>query len=123
MTTRPRTIIKFQHEQLALLRATLLADRSREHFAVLLGKTHIVAGHTIITVVDLLFPAPSDYEQQSLASLQVRKDFIHMALTELESRYDVDTMIDAHTHPFTRTSVSFSSTDDADERTFYRFLK
>ncbi len=41
---------------------------------------------------------------------------------ELTSRYDVDTMIDVHTHPFTREHVSFSATDDGDERTFFRFL-
>src|SRR5205085_7118168 len=49
--------------------------------------------------------------------------FIHQALVELTSRYDVDTIIDIHTHPFSQGRVSFSATDDGDEQTFFRFLK
>lgn len=82
-----------------------------------------INGFTIITVVDILFLEQSDYHQQNVAFLQIRKDFIHQALAELTSRHDVDTIIDAHTHPFTRTHVSFSATDDGDERRFFRFLK
>lgn len=41
---------------------------------------------------------------------------------ELTTRYDVDTMIDVHTHPFLPAGVSFSATDDQDEHTFFRFL-
>jgi hypothetical protein len=89
----------------------------------LLGKTQKIDGYTIITVVDLLFPGQSDYNQQSMAFLQIKKEFIHQALVELTSRYDVDTIIDVHTHPFAQGSVSFSATDDGDERTFFRFLK
>jgi len=55
--------------------------------------------------------------------LRIKKDFIHKALVEVTSRYDVDTIIDVHTHPFTQAGVSFSATDDDDERTFFRFLK
>ncbi|MEO6889205.1 MAG: ThiF family adenylyltransferase [Ktedonobacteraceae bacterium] len=122
MSTRTRYLIKFQHGALACLRARLLEDLSREQFAVLLGKTRQINGYTIITVVDILFPARSDYQHQSVAFLQIKKDFIHKALVELTSRYDVDTMIDVHTHPFSRASVAFSATDDGDERTFFRFL-
>lgn len=118
-----RAFIKFQHGDLAYLREQLLADLSREHFAVLLGKTRKINGSTIITVVDVLFPVRSDYQHQSVALLQMRKDFIHKALVELTGRYDVDTMIDVHTHPFAQGSVAFSATDDEDERTFFRFLK
>src|SRR2546421_6482286 len=123
MNTPSRYRIKFKHGDLACLRAKLLADLSREHFAVLLGKTQKIDGYTIITVVDLLFPAQSDYNQQSLAFLRIKKEFIHKALAELTSRYDVDTIIDVHTHPFTQASISFSSTDDGDEQTFFRFLR
>ena len=122
MSTRTRYFIKFKHGDLANLRETLLADTSKEHFAVLLGKTHKIDGYTIITVVDLWFPARSDYNHQSLALLRIKKDFIHQALVEVTNRYDVDTIIDVHTHPFTRGSVAFSGTDDGDERTFFRFL-
>src|SRR5207248_3229549 len=111
-----------KHGDLEGLRARLLADLSTEHFAVLLGKTQKIDGYTIIKVIDLLFPKRSDYNQQSVAFLRIKKDFIHKALVELTSRYDVDTIIDVHTHPFSQGSVSFSATDDGDERTFFRFL-
>ena len=123
MSTHARYLIKFKHGDLACLRERLLEDLSREHFAVLLGKTQKINGYTIINVVDLLFPARSDYNHQSVALLRIKKDFIHKALVELTSRYDVDTIIDVHTHPFTQAGVSFSGTDDDDERTFFRFLK
>ncbi len=123
MSTRARYMIKFKHGDLACLRGRLLEDLSREHFAVLLGKTQKINGYTIINVVDLLFPARSDYNHQSVALLRIKKDFIHKALVELTSRYDVDTIIDVHTHPFTQAGVSFSGTDDDDEKTFFRFLK
>src|SRR5947199_6563077 len=123
MSTRSRYLIKFKHGDLACLRGRLLEDLSREHFAVLLGKTQKINGYTIINVIDLLFPARSDYNQQSVASLRIKKDFIHKALVELTNRYDVDTIIDVHTHPFSQGGVSFSATDDGDEKTFFRFLK
>ena len=122
MSTRARYFIKFKHGDLAYLRERLLADLSREHFAVLLGKTHKIDGYTMINVIDLLFPGQADYNQQSMAFLRIKKDFIHKALVELTHRYDVDTIIDVHTHPFTQESVSFSATDDGDEKTFFRFL-
>ncbi len=122
MSTQARYLIKFKQGALACLRARLLADLSREHFAVLLGKTQKINGYTIINVIDLLFPAQSDYTQQSVALLRIKKDFIHKALVELTNRYDVDTIIDVHTHPFLQGSVSFSATDDGDEETFFRFL-
>src|SRR6266566_3631160 len=123
MSTRARYLIKFKKASTACLRGRLLEDLSREHFAVLLGKTQKINGYTIINVVDLLFPARSDYNHQSVALLRIKKDFIHKALVELTSRYDVDTIIDVHTHPFTQAGVSFSGTDDEDEKTFFRFLK
>src|SRR5713101_3644989 len=119
VSTRVRYLIKFKHGDLAYLRERLLADTSREHFAVLLGKTQKIDGYTIINVIDLLLPARSDYHQQSVALLRIKKDFIHKALVELTNRYDVDTIIDVHTHPFTQVSVAFSATDDGDEKTFF----
>ena len=56
------------------------------------------------------------------SSLRIKKDFIHRSLVELTNRYDVDTIIDVHTHPFTQASVSFSATDDGDEKAFFQFL-
>src|SRR5450759_1250374 len=123
MSTKSRYLIKFKHGDLAYLRARLLEDLSREHFAVLLGKTHKIASYTVINVIDLLFLEQSDYSQQSMAFLRIKKDFIHKSLVELTNRYDVDTIIDVHTHPFTQESVSFSATDDGGEQRFFRFLK
>ena len=123
MSTKSRCLIKFKHGDLAYLRARLLEDLSNEHFAVLLGKTQKIDGYTIINVIDLLFPRQSDYHQQNVAFLRIKKDFIHQALVELTNRYDVDTIIDVHTHPFSQGGVSFSATDDGDETTFFRFLK
>src|SRR3989441_6214169 len=123
MSTQSRYLIKFKQGDLACLRASILEDLSREHFAVLLGKTQQIDGYTLITVIDLLFLAQSDYHHQSVALLRIRKDFIHKALVELTHRYDVDTIIDVHTHPFSQGGVSFSATDDGDEKTFFRFLK
>src|SRR5437667_5591750 len=122
MSTPSRYLIKFKQGDLAYLRARLLADLSREHFAVLLGKTQQIDGYTLINVIDLLFLAQSDYNQQNVAFLRIKKDFIHKALVELTNRYDIDTMIDVHTHPFTQTRVAFSATDDGDEQTFFAFL-
>src|SRR6266702_947038 len=123
MSTQSKYLIKFKHGDLAYLRASILEDLSREHFAVLLGKTQRIDGYTIINVIDLLFPGRSDYNQQNVAFLRIKKDFIHKALVELTNRYDVDTIIDVHTHPFSQGGVSFSATDDGDETTFFRFLK
>ncbi len=122
MSTQGRYLIKFKQGDLAHLRARLLGDLSREQFAVLLGKTRKINGYTIINVIDLLFPAPADYAQQSVTFLRIKKDFIHRSLVELTERYDVDTLIDVHTHPFSQGRVSFSATDDADERAFFQFL-
>src|SRR6266581_2104845 len=123
MSTRARYLIKFKHGDLACLREKLLEDLSREHFAVLLGKTQKINGYTIINVVDLVFPRRSDYNHQSVALLRIKKDFIYKTLVELTRMYDVDTISDVHTHPFAQAGVSFSGTDDEDEKTFFRFLK
>ena len=122
MSTNARCFIKFKQGDLEYLRERLLEDLAREHFAVLLGKTHKIDGYTMITVIDLLFLEQSDYNQQNVAFLRIKKDFIHKALVELTNRYDVDTIIDVHTHPFTQARVSFSATDDGDEQTFFLFL-
>jgi molybdopterin-synthase adenylyltransferase len=121
--TRPRNLIKFQDGDLEYLRTTLLKDLSQEHFAILLGKTQQINSATIIKVIDILFLERSDYHQQNVAFLRIKKDFVHRALVELVNRYDVDTLIDVHTHPFSQSNVAFSATDDGDERTFFQFLQ
>src|SRR5579872_4422737 len=122
MSTQSRNIIKFKHGDLEYLRERLLEDLSKEHFAILLGKTRKIDGCTIITVVDVLFPQQADYNTQNVAFLRIKKDFVHKALTEVTGRYDVDTIIDVHTHPFSQGRVAFSTTDDGDEQGFFQFL-
>src|SRR6266516_4390967 len=122
MSTRARYLIRFKHGDLACLRERLLEDLSREHFAVLLGKTQKINGYTIINVVDLLFLARSDYNHQSVAFLRIKKDFIHKALVELTNRYVFNTIINVHTHLFTQTLVALSATDNQTQKTFFRFL-
>jgi molybdopterin/thiamine biosynthesis adenylyltransferase len=122
VTTAIRRLIRFKQGDLDEVRSRLLVDSSREQFAVLLGKTQHINGHTVITVRDMLFPGRADYAEQSLASLQIKKDFIHRVLIELTGRSDVDTIIDVHTHPFARGAVFFSGIDNQDETTFFRFL-
>ncbi len=117
-----RYCIKFKQGEFDELRTHLLADLSREHFAILLGKTHKINEQTIITVIDMLFPTQADYAHQSMAALHIKKEFIHKALVTLNKRYDVDTLIDVHTHPFTQGRVAFSGVDDHDEATFFGFL-
>ena len=64
MNTHARYVIKFKQGDLAYLRARMLEDLSREQFAVLLGKTQKINGHTIIKVIDILFLEQSDYASE-----------------------------------------------------------
>ncbi|MCP5494002.1 MAG: hypothetical protein H7A23_05550 [Leptospiraceae bacterium] len=116
-------VIKFRNGDLRLLRERLLEDLSHEYFAILLGKRRNIGGKTIITIHDIKIPGNRDYNGQSVASLNIKKGFVHQALGELTNRSDVDTMIDVHTHPFSRKHVGFSGVDDGDEKRFFRFLK
>ena len=121
-TARPRVLIKFKNGELGSLRARLLADLSREHFAVLLGKFEAASSHMLLNVYDVRYPDCSDYADQSFGFLRLRKEYTHRILVELTHRYDVDSIIDVHTHPFSRGDVAFSSTDDSDEESFFHFL-
>ena len=114
--------IRFKHGALSELRERLLEDLTRESFAVLFGKLHRLDSHDIITVHDWWPSEEADYNQRSLAFLNIDRSFIHQALVEVTNRLDVDTLIDVHTHPFSDRSVSFSGVDDRDERRFCEFL-
>jgi molybdopterin/thiamine biosynthesis adenylyltransferase len=114
--------IRFKHGDLAALRARLLEDLSRETFAVLFGKLHRVGSTSIITVRDWWPPTNDDYNERSIAFLNIDRGFIYDALREVTSRLDVDTIIDTHTHPFAERGVGFSHVDDSDERRFSKFL-
>ncbi|MBQ7593616.1 MAG: ThiF family adenylyltransferase [Synergistaceae bacterium] len=43
-------------------------------------------------------------------------------LNEVDKRIDVDTVIDVHTHPFSKSGAWFSGVDDSDEEKFSQYL-
>jgi molybdopterin/thiamine biosynthesis adenylyltransferase len=114
--------IRFRQGDFESLRNRLLADLSRECFAVLLGKREEVAGLTVITVHEVRFPNNWDYRDQSLAHLSLQPEFVYDLLCQITNRKDVDTIVDVHTHPFSSGGVAFSGVDDHDEHEFFRFL-
>jgi molybdopterin/thiamine biosynthesis adenylyltransferase len=114
--------IKFRIGNLRELRTRLLRDISNEHYAVLLGKYERFGEYEQINVYDLRFLDQTDYKDQSMSFLRLKKEFIHSILIELTNRYDVDSIVDVHTHPFSEKHVCFSPVDDNDEINFFRFL-
>jgi hypothetical protein len=115
-------IIKFKQGDLGYLRREILADLSNEQFAILLGKKVSIAGNSFVNVFDVRFLNNEDYLGQSLTHLSLNKEFIGEILVEVQNRFDVDTIIDVHTHPFSSGNVGFSGVDDRDERNFTFFL-
>lgn len=111
-----KTSIRFKLGDLHGLRAKLLSDLSHESFALLLGKRERVGHIEVIKIVDIFYPKPSQYKNRNLMFLNVESDFFLDALKELTVRYDVDTIIDVHTHPFSKDKVMFSGIDDSDEK-------
>jgi molybdopterin/thiamine biosynthesis adenylyltransferase len=47
---------------------------------------------------------------------------MEQVLIEADSRFDVDTVFDVHTHPFSESNAWFSGGDDNDESTFAHYL-
>jgi len=115
-------LIKFKQGEFSCLRVKLLEDISKEAFAILFGKKETIAGIVIINVIETKFLNATNYNSQSMSHLNIRKDFIYDILADITNRYDIDTIIDVHTHPFCKTKVGFSGVDDRDERTFFSFL-
>jgi len=114
----PQVSIRFKQTGFSSLRNRLLKDSKNEAFAVLLGKREIVDDQEIITVIEAMYPNIDDYKSRSLTHLNMNKNFIYDCLRDVKDRFDVDTIIDVHTHPFSSKGVSFSGTDDHDEKTF-----
>jgi molybdopterin/thiamine biosynthesis adenylyltransferase len=114
--------ISFPHTWLSRMRGELLADLSREHFCILLGKREEFEGGFCVRVLEMLTPGPAQYQSHSIGHVSPDKKFVMYALSELQERFDIDTLIDVHTHPFSDRGVSFSGIDDNDEIQFLRFL-
>ena len=119
---QPNVTIKFPQAWFDRLRSELLRDLRREHFCILLGKREDYDGGFVINVVEPLLPGQSAYQSSSLGHVSPKKDFVLYALSEVQDRYDVDALIDVHTHPFSKDTVHFSGIDDRDEINFLKFL-
>ena len=118
----PNCSIRFGHHRLSNLRSRLLEDLSREQFAILLARKEMINNEVILNVVSQRIALESDLISQSMGHVRPSKEFVYDILAELQSRYDVDTLIDVHTHPFAVHDTQFSGVDDADEKTFARFI-
>lgn len=115
-------IIKFKHGEFVKLKTSLLKDLSKESFAVLIGKHEYIDNTDFINIYELVLTPDRHYNVQSHAFLDLNKGFIYEILADVTNRYDVDTIVDVHTHPFCNRNVSFSGVDDRDESNFYKFL-
>ena len=118
-----RVEIRFKNQELRNLRKRMLADKSKEYYACLLGKRQDIGDLCVITVKDVRFPEAENYKRQAGAALRVSGEFLRNTLLEIEERIDVDTLIDVHTHPFSEGNVWFSYTDSEDERNFLQYMR
>ncbi|WP_037355330.1 ThiF family adenylyltransferase [Selenomonas sp. FC4001] len=118
-----RIEIRFKNQDLRNLREQMLADKSKEYYACLLGKRWDIGDLCVITVKDVRFPEAESYKQQAGAALRVSGEFLRDTLLEIESRIDVDTLIDVHTHPFSDKNVWFSHIDSEDEKNFLKYMR
>lgn len=114
--------IRFPQGMFPTVRRNLLADPSREAFALLYGQCHRVGDQTVIKVVESHYPRSEDYEGQASAHLRLQRQYVYDRLVEMQQRADVDTVIDVHTHPFCLGGAAFSGIDDDDEIAFHRWL-
>ena len=118
----PNASIRFRNGDLDSLREKLLEDLANEQYAILFGKTEVVNNTYITTVREIIYPLSNDLEGQSVVSLRINRQFVGDALDRLRARIDCDTLIDVHTHPFSKGGAAFSGTDDMDEKRFYSYL-
>ena len=114
--------IRFGNQVLTKLRRKLLADLTKEHYAILLAKHQQVGNLVIFTVVETRFPDNQRYKNQSSASLTVDGKFATDILNEIDRRIDVDTFIEVHTHPFSQQDAWFSAIDDRDESEYCKYI-
>lgn len=118
-----KVVIKFKNTQLSSIRRTLLKDLQNEHYACLIAKTEVYNDKIFILVRDVRFPGKNEVINSSVASLKVKGSFTENVLNEIENRFDADTLIEVHTHPFTRKGAHFSSVDDNDEKKLTNVIK
>jgi molybdopterin/thiamine biosynthesis adenylyltransferase len=109
-------LIKFKNQDLNKLRNLLLADSTKEYYACLLAKVEILDEQVFFLVHEIRFPKKEEILSNSIVSLRVGGFFIQNILEEIKTRTDIDSIIEVHTHPFSKNKVSFSGVDDSDER-------
>ncbi len=114
--------LRFRHGDFGKLRDYLFADPHNESFALLLTEKQIQGKVVNLVVRDIVYPGQGDYLSRSRTRLDLKKEFIHRCLSELQERYDVNCLVDVHTHPFAAGRVNFSGLDDADELSFATFI-
>lgn len=102
------------------LRRHLLADRSREQLAVMLGGVRQTRSLTRILGRHLILMPPEAFARQSAGGLEldrsVQREILRRAAAEGLSQ------VDFHTHPGDGPSVGFSGTDDRSERQLALYL-
>jgi hypothetical protein len=91
------------------LRATLLADLTRETKCFLLCRT-LESGARVVFLAREVVPVPDEaYAQRSASLVETRPEFVHALLTRCAR--EGYALLDAHTHPWT-TQPRFSAIDD-----------
>lgn len=95
------------------IREYLLSDLSREYACQLLCGSALIEGRIRLLAAYLVLPHADDYVRQSVASLELTREY------DLSIRHECASqqlhLIDFHSHPFAQAHVSFSGIDDADE--------
>ena len=114
--------LRFRHGDFEKLRDYLFADPQNESFALLLTEKQIQGRVVNLVVREIVYPGHGDYVSRSRTRLDLKKEFVHRGLVELQARCDVNCLVDVHTHPFAAGRVNFSGLDDADELNFAAFL-
>lgn len=100
----------------------MLKDLSKEYYAILYGKMHLVTDNIcIITVKDIVY-YNNEYDNQTIVSISIDSKFRAYCLNEIDKRLDVDTIIDVHTHPFSDGMPFFSNVDTNDEKNMKLYL-
>ena len=100
----------------------MLKDSSKEYFACLLAKRLENKDLCVFSIVEARHPSKEQYKYQDEISLCVDGAFERGLLYEIDSRVDVNTLIEVHTHPFAEVDACFSCTDDKDEKKFVEYL-
>jgi molybdopterin/thiamine biosynthesis adenylyltransferase len=96
------------------IRDYLFSDLSREYACYLLCGSSVRKKTLRLLGCFVVLPQPDDYVSHSIASVRLKQSLLGEVLREC-GRLGLS-LIDLHSHPFAGSTVSFSGTDEADER-------